>query len=54
MNITAEELSILLYSAKESNELKERVVRLESLAKELLDLLTDFRVNQIMDKPDVN
>ncbi len=54
MKITAEELSVLLYKTKESNELKERVVKLESLTKELLDLLTDFRVNQIMSTPSEN
>lgn len=52
MIITAEELSAFLSANKNSpdelNVLKERVVKLESLTKELLDLLTDFRVNQIM------
>lgn len=56
MKLNVDELSELLNDAKtdvrEIAALRERVLKLEHTTKELLDLLTDFRVNQIMSVKD--
>jgi len=60
MKIKPEELAELLaktssagaYSTKEFAALCELVLKLEHKTNELMDLLTDFRVNQIMGKDD--
>lgn len=57
MKLTSEELITLMESRDESvterDQLKERVLKLEYKINELYDLLTDFRVNQIMGVKDV-
>ncbi len=58
MKINADELSEIIrqatwgarQDAKELAELRERVLKLEHKQNELFDMLTDFRVNQIMGK----
>lgn len=60
MKIKPEELSELLNNAaarnvrdaKELTSLSERVLKLEYKINELMDTLTDFRVNQIMSNSD--
>lgn len=58
MRMTASELAFLLKASsndtKELSDLRERVLKLEQTTKELLDLLTDFRVKQIMDSDKQN
>lgn len=52
MRIKAEELAQLLNAvsteAKELPALRERVLKLEHKLNEIYDMLTDFRVNQVM------
>lgn len=62
MRITPEELSELLKAAainansdaKELTALRERVLKLEHKINELYDMLTDFRVNQVMSAKENN
>ena len=52
MKLNAEELIFLMESREDSiteyAALKERVLKLEHKLNEMYDMLTDFRVNQIM------
>ncbi len=56
MKISTEELNELLTNAnsgaKELMALRERVLKLEHKINELYDMLTDFRVNQVMNAKD--
>lgn len=55
MKLSAEELCALLKNpnaeAKELPAVRERVLKLEHKINELFDMLSDFRVNQIMGNP---
>lgn len=54
MKLTPEELIAIMESREdavnENAQLKERVLKLEHKLNEMYDVLTDFRVNQIMSK----
>lgn len=54
MKLTPEELIAIMESREdavtETAQLKERVLKLEHKLNEMYDVLTDFRVNQIMSK----
>ena len=58
MKLSVDELTTLMESREdnvnEAAKLRERVLKLEHKLNELYDMLTDFRVNQVMGSDDNN